>query len=100
MVPTDLASVLLWCVPGLVVMVGGQALVWRAFFAGRRRSPTGLRLSMIGSGLIGLGGMAGLAIAAVGQGRWPVALLVVVVFGWWPAFFFWWATRPRVTARD
>ena len=84
---------LLWGIPGLVVWLVGQLFVFRAAVARHERSPWGLRLTTVGIGLFMLGLTAGLALAAVGRGVWPVAVVVVLVTGSISAFFFRWATR-------
>ncbi len=81
--PPELPGVLVWGVPGLVVWIVGQGLVFRAAI-GQRRSPLGLRLSRIGFALLTLGVMVGLATLLFARGQWPIAVVVIIVLGWWP----------------
>src|SRR5258706_6264671 len=89
---TEFPGLLLWCIPGLLVWLVGQVFMFRAAFARHERSPSGLRLTTVGIGLFMLGLTAGLALAAVVRGVWPVAVVVVFVTGSISAFFFRWAT--------
>jgi hypothetical protein len=81
--PPEFPGVPLWGVPGLVVWLVGQALVFRTR-VGPQRSPLGQRLSRIGFAILTLGVMVGLATLFSARGQWPIAVVVIIVLGWWP----------------
>ena len=79
--PTEFPGLLLWGVPGIIVWLAGQVLVYRAFIARRERSLSGLRLTMVGMGLSFLGPSVAVVVAAAVRDEWLVAGVVVVVSG-------------------
>jgi hypothetical protein len=92
MVLTDFPGLLLWGVPGLVVWVVGQTMVFVAAWWHHKRSPNGLRLTMMGLGLLIAGWGVGLALAAVARGAWPV-VAVALVLAWPSVVLFRWSGR-------
>jgi len=99
-VPTDFPGLLLWGVPGVIVWLAGQVLIFRAMRDGGRTSPLGLRLTMAGFGLSLLGWLIGLELAALDRSEWAVGAVMLVVLGPMSVLFFWLALRPRVTAEE
>ena len=98
--PTDFPGLLLWGIPGVVVWFVGQVLIVRAARDGGRKSPRGLRLTLAGFGLIFLGWVMAVEIAALDRRGWAVGAAILVATGWLPLLFFWMAMRPRVTAEE
>ena len=99
-VGTALGTGLICGVPGLIVWVTGQILVFARVLRGRRKSPLGLRLTMAGLGLSLLGMFGYVVVAAFVRGLWPVAVAVLVLVGWQPILLFWWATRRHVAIEE
>ncbi len=96
----DLGTFLICGLPGLAMAATGQLLVLARVLQNRTKSPVGLRLTMAGFGVFGLGLIGAAAVVALLSGLWPVALAVIAVGGCQPILFFWWATRPRVVAES
>ena len=96
----DFGVVLLWGVPGLVVLTVGWSVVFARRFRGRGLSRLGLRLRAIGFGLFDLGLLFAGECYAIAAGAWWQAVLFAAICGWQPVLFFWQATRSRVVANE
>ena len=79
LMPTEFPGLLLWGVPGIIVWLAGQVLVYRAFIARRERSLSGLRLTMVGMGLSVLGPTVPGVVAAPVRAECLVAPVVALV---------------------
>ena len=95
---TEFPGLLLWGVPGVIVWLLSFGPILRAAHNGGRPSPCGLRLNLVGMGLIVLGWDLGLVLAALARSEWGVALLFIAAAAWLPVLLLWLAARLRVTA--
>jgi hypothetical protein len=55
---------------------------------------------LAGNGLVLLGGLVGIGIAALARHGWPVAVLIAAATFWMPLLSFWLATRLRLAPED
>jgi hypothetical protein len=84
---TEFPGLLLWMVPGAIVWLAGWTLIFRAALNREERSPTGLRVHLIGMALMTLGLAVGGAFAAVVHGYWVLVPVIASAFGPIAIFF-------------
>src|SRR5262245_52841342 len=93
---SDLLLVLAWGVPGCVVWLMGQAVIFREYKATQMRSPLGLRIATLGIAFALLGWFVALELRLLTAGRWPIAIVVLIGLGFPAIAFLLLALRPAL----